>query len=51
MLQRVSIMIDENIARKVRNKQGKLIQKSRKSVSFSGVINQCLAECLKKEKI
>jgi len=51
MLQRVSIMIDENIARKVRNKQGKLIQKSRKSVSFSGVINQCLEECLKKEKI
>jgi len=44
-------MIDENIARKVRNKQAKLIQKSRKSVTFSGVINKCLVECLKKEKI
>jgi len=48
---RVSIMIDENIARKVRNQQAKLIRKSKKSVTFSGNINQCLAECLKKEKI
>jgi len=50
MKQRVSIMLDEDIARRLRNKQANAIGKLKKSVTFSGIINQCLEHCLKKEK-
>jgi len=50
MKQRVTIMLDENIARRVRKKQAEAIRKLKKSVSLSGIINQCLEYCLKNEK-
>ncbi len=50
MKQRVSIMLDDDIVKRLRKKQGDAIGKLKKSVTFSGVINQCLEYCLKKEK-
>ncbi len=50
MKQRVSIMLDADIVKRLRKKQGDAIGKLKKSVTFSGVINQCLEYCLKKEK-
>ncbi len=41
-------MIDENLDRKLRLKQAKLIQKNKKGVSFAHVLNYTLRECLKK---
>ncbi len=48
MNQRFTIMLDEDIARRVRKKQAKAILKLNKSVPFSEIINQCLEYCLKK---
>ena len=50
MKQRVSIMLDEDIVKRLRKKQGDAIGKLKKSVTFSGIINQCLEYCLKNEK-
>ena len=50
MNQRFTIMLDEDIARRVRKKQAKAILKLNKSVPFSEIINQCLEYCLKKWK-
>ena len=47
---RVSIMLDEDLARRLRKKQAEAILKLKKSVSISGIINQCLEYCLQKEK-
>jgi len=47
---RISIMLDENLEKKLRELQAKLISKSKKSVSFSQVINEVLDEGLKKRK-
>jgi hypothetical protein len=44
---RITIMIDEEIAKKLRLKQAKLLKKSTKSVSFSQVLNQMLRDYLK----
>jgi len=41
-------MLDDNIAKKLRVKQAKLLKTSIKSVSFSAVLNQTLHEALKK---
>jgi len=49
MYQRVSITLDEDIARKLRKKQAKAILKLKKSVSFSEIVNQCLEYCLSKK--
>lgn len=43
---RITIMIDEDIDRKIRLKQAKLIQKTNGSVSFSRVVNDALRKCL-----
>ena len=48
MAKRITIMLDENLDRKIRLKQSKLILKSKKGVSFSNVLNQTLRECLRK---
>jgi len=48
---RFTIMLDEDITRRLRKKQAKAIQKLNKSVSLSKIINQCLEYCLKKGKI
>jgi len=45
---RVTIMLDEELAKKIRVKQAKLIAKSKNSVSFSKVLNEVLSEGFKK---
>ena len=47
---RVTIVIDESNAEKLRNIQAKLIKNSSKSVSFSYVLNRAVEEGLKKYK-
>jgi hypothetical protein len=41
-------MLDEELAKKLRLRQAKLIQENNESVSFSKVLNQLLKEGLKK---
>ena len=47
MARRVTIMLDDDLVTKIRQKQAKLIQKENKSVSFSKVLNSILEESLK----
>lgn len=49
MVQRVTIMLDEDIEKILRLKQAKLIKKLNQSISFSRVINDALREGLKKK--
>jgi len=42
MSKRVTIMIDEDLDKKIRMLQAKIIQKESKSVSYSRVINELL---------
>lgn len=42
MAKRVTIMIADDLDKKIRNKQAKLIQATSKSVSFSSVINDVI---------
>ncbi len=42
MARRVTIMIDEDLDKKLRLKQGKLIEKSLGNVSYSSVINNVI---------
>jgi hypothetical protein len=42
MAKRITIMLDDDLDRKVRIKQAELIKKTQKSVSFSSVINDVL---------
>ena len=46
MSKRVTIMIDDDLDKKIRQKQAKLIQKTNQSVSFSNVINETIRKCL-----
>ncbi len=48
MSQRITIIIDDDIAAILRQKQAKLIKGSLKSVSFSRVLNEVLRKNLKK---
>ncbi len=48
MSQRITIIIDDDIATTLRQKQAKLIKGSLKSVSFSRVLNDTLRKNLKK---
>lgn len=50
MLNRITIMIDSELQKKLREKQAKMIKLESKGVSFSRVINETLEECLKKKK-
>ncbi len=50
MLRRITIMLDDNLVKRVREKQAKEIKKSQKSVSFSGIINQNLRDFYKLRK-
>lgn len=47
MAERVTIMLENDIAKKLRLKQAKMIQTSTKNVSFSYVINETLRSALK----
>jgi len=42
MYRRVTIMLDENLEKKLRKIQAKLIKDSKKSMSFSQVVNDIL---------
>lgn len=45
--QRITAMFDDDIVRKLRNRQAKQIQESQKSISFSKVLNETLRKALK----
>ena len=48
MSKRVTIMLDNDLDKKMRMLQAKMIQSTTSSVSFSNVLNQILRESLKK---
>ena len=39
-------MIDDDLAKKLRVKQAKYIQKTNKSISFSKILNDTLRKCI-----
>ena len=43
---RVTVILDEEVVKKLRKIQAKLLLKSRKPVSFSSVVNECLKKCI-----
>ncbi len=45
---RITIMLDDDLSKSLRQKQAKLLKHSKKSISFSAVLNQTLRESLKK---
>lgn len=47
MPQRITIMLDDDVAKKLRNIQAKQLKNSTSSVSFSKVINETLKKTLK----
>ena len=47
MGKRITIVLDEDILKKLREKQAKLLTKSLKSISFSSVINETLRKGIK----
>jgi len=47
MGKRVTVVLEDNIVKKLHDKQAKLIKESVKSVSFSSVINQTLRRTIK----
>jgi len=44
---RITIMLDDDLNKKLRIKQASLIKKADNAVSFSRVLNNTLRECLK----
>lgn len=50
MAKRITIMLDDDIDRKIRLMQSKIIKKENKSISFSSVINLLLEENISKKK-
>ena len=47
MSRRVTIMLEDDLAKKLRVKQSKMLQETNDTVSFSHVINETLRTCLK----
>ena len=47
MSKRVTIMIDDDLDKKLRTRQAKIIQQEQSSCSFSKVINETLRKSLK----
>ena len=47
MGKRVTIVLDDDLVKKLREKQAKLIKESTKSVSFSSVVNETLRKGIK----
>ena len=50
MSRRITIMLDLDLEKKLRAHQAKLIKNSTKAISFSRVLNQAVAEGLKRLK-
>jgi len=48
MSQRITIVMDDDVVKSLRQRQAKLIKDSPKSVSFSRVLNETLRNGLKK---
>ncbi len=48
MAKRITVVLDDEVVKKLRNIQSKKIRKSTKHVSFSSVINEELRKALKK---
>jgi len=48
MSHRITVMLDDDLAKSLRKKQAKLLMHSKKSISFSAVLNQTLRENIKK---
>ena len=44
---RITIMVDDDLDKKLRLRQAKLIQQTQSSVSYSRVINDVVRKCLK----
>ena len=51
MKRRITISLEAELERKVRNKQANLLLKSNHSVSFSEMLNRILQEALKREDL
>ncbi|MDX1595310.1 MAG: hypothetical protein R3327_00015 [Nitrosopumilaceae archaeon] len=47
MAERITVMLDEEIVKKIRNRQAKKIKETASSVSFSSILNEVLQECNK----
>jgi len=47
MSRRVTIMLEDDLVKKLRVKQSKLLQETNDTVSFSYVINETLRNCFK----
>ena len=47
MAKRITIVLDDDLLKKLREKQSKLIKVSVKSVSFSSVVNETLRKSIK----
>lgn len=45
MPERKTIMIEDDVAKKIRNRQAKKIKDTSATVSFSSVVNEMLREC------
>ena len=50
MLKRISVMLDDELVRKIRTEQAKKLYNSEKSISFSQILNQVLRIGLKTMK-
>jgi len=49
MSKRITVMMDDDMSKKIRLLQAKMIQKENKSVSFSHVLNLVLQNAMKKQ--
>ena len=47
MCKRVTIMLDDDLDKKLRLRQAKIIQQEQASCSFSRVLNETIRKCLK----
>jgi len=47
MAKRITIMLDDDLVKKLHETQAKQIKQSTKSISFSHVMNEVLHKCLK----
>ena len=47
MGKRITIMLDDDLLKKLRERQSKLIKETTKSVSFSRIVNEIIRKCIK----
>ncbi|QUC64245.1 hypothetical protein NsoK4_07330 [Nitrosopumilus sp. K4] len=47
MPERKTIVLDDEVVKKIRSKQAKKIKDTASSVSFSSIVNEMLSECMK----